>query len=1064
MKRLILSIITMTYICLSSSAMGPKARSLTEEKNYLLSIYPITEVPSTEGLTTETAMEEVTYYDGIGRPVEEIKRGFGSSYNDIITFHQYDALGREPLQMLPSVGTGTGAYVDINTYRNKAVSLYDDTVPYSTTEFESSTLSRPLSVMGAGEKWTDADKKVRYQYLANTSSGELSCWQYKAYGARDNHSLGRTHIYSPNQLKVQKVSDEDGNVTLTFIDGENRVILIRKIMNEDYADTYYVYDNYGNLCYVLSPEASKAWNTGQIGLAKNELGYQYRYDERNRCIAKKLPGADWIYYIYDVNDRLIFTQDGNLRTQGKWLMTLCDAEGRETIRGIYAGNASQLGVDALDMHTAEASSSGYQGYVLPSPLSPSSISLRSVTYYDDYSKVNTLFSVPTNVVGFREIDGLDSTNDSRTQGLMTGRLIFSEDGTASSPIFYYYDKMGRLIQQRRSDGYTLGQRYDFRGFTTATYEEQIANGDTTWIRTSYSYKHNGLVDTLLVNTSGDGVAQMVHSYDSLNRLKTIQYGAIKETYSYNPRGWLTEKNVTRNNLPLLNLKLRYETPSNSNSTPQYGGNISEWEWSRNDSETNMYSFEYDNLERLSDSRHYLNASPSNTLEEKGISYDLNGNMLTMTRVDESGDEDDFTYSYSGNQLTSSTYDSNGNMTYDVTSGLSVEWNDLNLIKKVSDGDGVLVNYTYLADGTKIRAVDADGEGLEYRGSLTFRRSSDDTLTPESIAFPGGRFVAMQGADGSIRMVPNYHIADHLGSVRTIVNGTGRVVETNDYYAFGSRWDRSGSLIDQSNRYRYNSKEEQATFGTPYSDYGARQYSSALGRWLAVDPLAEKYYSISPYAFCNNNPVNFVDPDGRDWYEAEDGSVMWRDGNQQSYVDETGKEWENIGQKYTYYLQDGSAIYFYQQNVNGEQQLLSHLFSDDQILVFDSYHSESARDAAFEYYFNPTFSNALKLYSAELKAQWTDPYLLTGAIHIGVSNISHNPIKGFKEHGLHQTINRGFKPKIILSIVEEGNVTHAKGRYGRPQTRYRLGNNVVILDEHGKIITVYGPKPTGNYQN
>ena len=142
---------------------------------------------------------------------------------------------------------------------------------------------------------------------------------------------------------------------------------------------------------------------------------------------------------------------------------------------------------------------------------------------------------------------------------------------------------------------------------------------------------------------------------------------------------------------------------------------------------------------------------------------------------------------------------------------------------MSDGVGVLVNYTYLADGTKIRAVDADGEGLEYRGSLTFRRSSDGTLTPESIAFPGGRFVAMQGADGSIQMVPNYHIADHLGSVRTIIDGsTGQVVETNDYYAFGGRWDRSGSLIDQSNRYRYNGKEEQATFGTPYSDYGARQ--------------------------------------------------------------------------------------------------------------------------------------------------------------------------------------------------------------------------------------------------
>lgn len=90
-----------------------------------------------------------------------------------------------------------------------------------------------------------------------------------------------------------------------------------------------------------------------------------------------------------------------------------------------------------------------------------------------------------------------------------------------------------------------------------------------------------------------------------------------------------------------------------------------------------YSFEYDPLERLANSRHYLNATLANNLEEKDISYDPNGNM-----------------------------------TYDSTSGLTMEWNDLNLIRKVSDCNGMLVNYSYLADG----------KGLEYRGSLTFRRS------------------------------------------------------------------------------------------------------------------------------------------------------------------------------------------------------------------------------------------------------------------------------------------------------------------------------------------------------
>ena len=114
------------------------------------------------------------------------------------------------------------------------------------------------------------------------------------------------------------------------------------------------------------------------------------------------------------------------------------------------------------------------------------------------------------------------------------------------------------------------------------------------------------------------------------------------------------------------------------------------------------------------------------------------------------------------------------------------------------------------------------------------------------------------------MVPMIHVTDHLGSVRAVVDGiSGEVVETNDYYPFGSRWNTTASLTDQTNRFRYNSKEEQFKFGTPYIDYGARQYDPVLGRWFAQDPLSEKYYSISPYAFCAGNPVKYLDPDGED---------------------------------------------------------------------------------------------------------------------------------------------------------------------------------------------------------
>ena len=202
------------------------------------------------------------------------------------------------------------------------------------------------------------------------------------------------------------------------------------------------------------------------------------------------------------------------------------------------------------------------------------------------------------------------------------------------------------------------------------------------------------------------------------------------------------------------------------------------------------------------------------------------------------------------------------MTFDGRTGMSLTWNDLGLVEKVSLNDTDLVNYSYLADGTKVSALDSDGYGLLYLGSLIYKKTGD-SIELESAGFAGGRFVARETEDDGKTMVPMFHVTDHLGSVRAVVDGvSGEVVETNDYYPFGSRWDVATSLKDDSNRFRYNSKEEQFNFGTPYIDYGARQYDPVLGRWYAQDPLSEKYYSISPYAFCAGNPVKLVDEDGR----------------------------------------------------------------------------------------------------------------------------------------------------------------------------------------------------------
>jgi RHS repeat-associated protein len=122
--------------------------------------------------------------------------------------------------------------------------------------------------------------------------------------------------------------------------------------------------------------------------------------------------------------------------------------------------------------------------------------------------------------------------------------------------------------------------------------------------------------------------------------------------------------------------------------------------------------------------------------------------------------------------------------------------------------------------------------------------------------------------GCVTMTDNapqfrFYQNDHLGSVRAVVSSTGQVLQRNAYYPFGGLYQADAT--DDTFRYRYNGKELDRTFGHNMYDYGARWQDPYLGRFTTIDPLAEKYYHLSPYAYCANNPMNAVDPDGRRIY-------------------------------------------------------------------------------------------------------------------------------------------------------------------------------------------------------
>ena len=207
-----------------------------------------------------------------------------------------------------------------------------------------------------------------------------------------------------------------------------------------------------------------------------------------------------------------------------------------------------------------------------------------------------------------------------------------------------------------------------------------------------------------------------------------------------------------------------------------------------------------------------------------------------------------------------TYDPNGDLMSDVRSGISlVAYNELNLPQSVTFTGGE-ADYLYLSDGTKLAAL-KDGSGLIYCGSMVFSCSFSGTAPAvdfESTGFSAGRMVKKDGA-----VQPEYHVNDYLCSVRVVTDARGEVLERNDYSGFGKRLASSAvtPAAGSANRYRFSGKEEQGFAGVPWQDFGARMYDPDLARWTTPDPLADKYPGISPYVYCNDNPVNIVDTDG-----------------------------------------------------------------------------------------------------------------------------------------------------------------------------------------------------------
>lgn len=235
------------------------------------------------------------------------------------------------------------------------------------------------------------------------------------------------------------------------------------------------------------------------------------------------------------------------------------------------------------------------------------------------------------------------------------------------------------------------------------------------------------------------------------------------------------------------------------------------------------------------------------------------------------------------------YNSNGSMTRNPDRHIGlIEYDGFNNPCLIQFTDGSVTEYVYDASGVKLKALHRTAvPGIEVPYGTVYEHTASTVLSSDSTLYAGpfvlsGDSLRYKYDGGSVLIPldgspvkPCFYVLDHLGSVRLVVSADGQVIERNDYYP-------SGCLITENIDgetvilpYKYNGKELDPMHGLYTYDYGARQYDPATTLWDRMDPLCEKYYNVSPYVYCHNNPVNMTDPDGKDDLFDENGNFLVR---------------------------------------------------------------------------------------------------------------------------------------------------------------------------------------------
>lgn len=657
-------------------------------KNYIISVTPLDPTHQIDIVNGDITLHDeargnisVQYFDGLGRLVQTIQQSVTPEKPDLVSLTEYDGVGRDYIHWLPTAFAGNnGAFINTTSFKPQAETFYNDLRPFSETKFEFSPLSRIDKQFGVGAAWLNNPTSMKYE----TNGDDI-----KYFFVNESGNLQKGVNYKAGALYKTTVLDEDNNPQTEYKDKLGRVVLKQNFDGIDKVNTYSVYNDLGQLSYVIPPKASDELTNdlSDSNSTIQQLCYFYKYDERGNCIEKHLPGCESIYMIYDKANRLILTQDGNQRINNRWIKRMYDNLGRivytceietETSMSLLVryfkeklcvsefstenkiAAVPNLGYELYPQEFYSYIKVGTDGYTsIPIEIIFNLKNILIVNYYDNYDFV----SITDNNLNYDNSKEQEyGIRYNSTKGLLTGNRTYmlDESGVYSAGVLYY-DYQGRAIQTRNSNH--LGG-YDFTytqyGFTETVKktlkEHYITTGTSSNTKElyTYTYDHAGrLKETMYqINDETPIILSENQKYDELGRLEIKKRHGIsnnfvdQEKFKYNIRSW-TEKIESGT----FKEELFYNTnPVNTNLC--FNGNISFSTWTYGDGDKYKgYLYTYDKLNRLNFADFKQETSDlENGHYNEAFEYDKMGNITKLSRSIFGSDIDALTLTYNGNQL------------------------------------------------------------------------------------------------------------------------------------------------------------------------------------------------------------------------------------------------------------------------------------------------------------------------------------------------------------------------------------------------------------------------------